>query len=164
MSDFYDSTKIKTFKHQENNKIYIQAEDLIWTLLEAMPIESCKRLIDYMLNFEEFNKALAEMITGHNVDELSDKTGDVLRKALIPYADKAAMQLIENLANEIIGLRDKLKEQKSFVSKLLSDWPDAFKKYIPKEVYIFSNKMYLDDNKYQRLLAFIKEEEKEGFI
>lgn len=157
----YESGKIETFKNDDDRRIYVKAEDMIWTLIDGMSTESRKELIATMFAIEEFNEAAAEMLAGDNSDENSGNgnPGDVLRKALLPHANKSARQLVENVINKNVELSEKLATQKKFVDKLLNEWPDSYKKYIPKQDYVHYQNMYLSDGKYEKLIEYVENNE-----
>lgn len=153
------------FYQGENSGPCLPIYDLIRSILEASNGEQRKFLLGFCAAQPEFGECAAELLAGHSDHEYSTHNGgqdtysaNALRMALVPHADAAARKIIQVALEENQRLRDQLSEKNKHIKKLLDDWPESYKKYIPKEACVYSS-LYIGEGQVERLIEYVKTKE-----
>lgn len=139
---------------------YIKLEQLVFGLACNLPEDIAIEFWERLLGTEEFGKALVKVIKGDSDYELSSYSdsqpgryaGDLVRAALLPHASEAAITLVAHIIEENQALRNDLTRAKKHIELLLKDWPDAYQKYVPKQVYEYISTPYLSRDDVAKLI------------
>lgn len=135
--------------------------DLIRVAMENSKPEDRLALAEYILAQKEFGEAIAYTIRGHNDKEWSEmgrgnfRSADPLREALLPHAQAGAVELVKSVLEENHRLRERLDTREKHIQKILEDWPEPYKKYIPKEPWVYSS-LSITDSQAQKLIDYAK--------
>lgn len=139
---------------------YVKLADLVYMLLCKLTKESVEDLAVMITESFELSEALVKMLKGHGNESESwsgrteerQKAGDKLREVLLPHADEAAMEFASNLIKENVRLRTQLEESKKHIAQLSAEWPESYKRYIPKEPFVFAQTPYLSQMDVRKLI------------
>ncbi len=144
---------------------YISIHDLIYSIMESSKPEQVKALIEMIVGQPAFADCVTELLKGYNDHDCSDHRPDscsaLLYQALLPNMELAAQKLVAKVLQENAQLRDQIQVKIEHTKKLLEDWPESYKKYIPKEAYSYSYLM-IYDHEAQKLIDLAKTAKLEG--
>jgi hypothetical protein len=156
---------IRIYETKEGRKA-IEIADLIEMLSYNANSEQARtELIEKIILAPDFEKAFANVVGGysneewhaHDRDGIPMQSSDKIRALVAQHADSGARELIKLLTERIQYLVLRLQDAKRHGQALLDQWPDAFKKYIPKELVTYE---YIDtsDSVVTRMLDYVKQQ------
>lgn len=151
----YERDKIDVYASDKKGP-YICIDDLIYALIERMPEEAAQRLVDRILGSFRFFEKLAQILTTGRGDFYDNNAGDALRLKLVPYAEESTVLFAEHLIDANRRLQDKLDSALEQNKRLEAEWPEAFKRYVPKERFIYSS-LYVDKDDVVKCIELYKE-------
>lgn len=164
--------KLEVFSSAKHGP-YLRLDELLSAILDHVSDESRRDLISKIVCSFEFHKALAELLTtgsDGNDDEQSSWSvtdsehyaADPVRAALLPHAQPAAIKFAEHLIKENMHLRTGLKEERNHLAKLEAEWPEPYKKYLPKKEHLYLQLPYLNGPDVEKLISIFDEQKKAG--
>lgn len=158
IEDAYKRHDIEVFASQKHGP-YIKLTDMIEGLLYSLTPESAADIAVTITESFELSKALAEMLKGDGQEqsswsnsERSRNAGDKLRAMLLPHADAATLQFANNLIKENAQLRAEVEEGKKHIKALEAEWPESYKRYLPKQPFVYANAPYLSHSDVRKLI------------
>lgn len=153
-------TEIRT-RYDEKRRQVIDVGDLLYAIAEYNSDSAGKvAFIEKIISVSEFADAFETVISGCSNEEYTSsgegRSAEKLRLLCVKFADEAAKQVIQAMTERINYLANRLKDAKDFNAKLLEQWPDAFKKYVPKEQWTYSGECITDDQ-VTKMLEYVRE-------
>lgn len=139
----------------------IPLHDLIRAVFEQSPKEQRISMAQFLVAQVEFGQAVEELLGGYSNEEWhgEESSGDTLRKTLIPFADTAAKELIKTAFESNQRLRQRVADLTTHIRKMEQEWPEPYKRYLPKPDITCCSTTFLTDDDAQRLIAFVKTKE-----
>lgn len=143
----------------EKRRQAISIGDLIYHLCSYGSDENERQeLIENIICTEDFAECFVRVLAGDSSEEcsnyqsgISTRSAQKLRELCSEYADMASRELIKNLAETVLTLKNRLKDAQEHNAKILEDWPEAYKKYMPKSEFTYSSQ-YLTDSQVTLLI------------
>lgn len=155
----HNSYKAITHYESKRDGPCVAIHELIRCVLESSSESQKRSLIEYVVAQEAFTDAMADVVRGFSDYESHDCSGnssaDALRRELLTHAGDAANKIVSALMEENQRLRDRLKVGKQHIEKILEDWPEPYKKYIPQEAYSYSH-FYVPSSDAEKLIEYVK--------
>lgn len=158
-------------KETKDGRKAIEIADLLealccWNQNENHNVE----LIERIMMSEHFAKAFATVIRGCSNEEFHTwhedgsnyKSSESLKALVAEHADAAAREVIALLTERIQYLVNRLQDAKNHNKKLLEQWPDAFKKYIPQELHTYESG-YITNDQVTKMIEHVKQKAAENF-
>lgn len=140
----YEHGRIKLYSDSKGRS-FISLSDMIYELVEKLSPETAQDVLEQILCAPVFAKAVQAILAGHSDHEWeqSSENGegrssvDDLRKVLIPFADDAAKKLLQNAFEANVKLTESLRGAHEHIKKLMEEWPEPYRRYIPKREWNF---------------------------
>ena len=141
-------------RQTEKGDSYLLVSDLVYCLCRYTRDSVKAELIERLISDQSFASAFKV------VTEAAGDDADKLRELMIQHADIAARELIKSLTNQLLNLTHKLSEADKFIKKILSEWPDPYEKYKPKQDWVWDY-THVTDRHVVKMLEIVKERAKE---
>lgn len=126
----------------DKNKQYVNLEDLIVDVMESMGKEQLASFLLRMFSWDESINAFKAMLSGECGTDENDNNADVLRKLCLEHSSEAVKVLLTNALEEAHKERQRVIELKEHIETLEKEWPETYKRYMPKKDYFFPR--YID--------------------
>ncbi|TXH53448.1 MAG: hypothetical protein E6Q97_13225 [Desulfurellales bacterium] len=126
----------------DKNKQYVNLEDLIVDVMESMGKEQLASFLLRMFSWDESINALKGVLNGDIGTDENNNNADVLRMVCLEHSSEAVKVLLINALEEAHEDRQRVIELKNHIEKLESEWPESYKRYMPKKDYFFPK--YID--------------------
>lgn len=126
----------------DKGKQYVNLEDLIVDVMGSMGKEQLSSFLLRMFSWDESITAFKAVLNNECGSDENDNNADVLRKVCLEHSSEAVRVLLTNALEEAHKERQRVIEMKNHIEKLESEWPESYKRYMPKKDYFFPK--YID--------------------
>ena len=126
----------------DKGKQYVNLEDLVVEVMGYMGKEQLASFLLRMFSWDESIDAFKAMLNGECGTDENNNNADVLRMVCLEHSSEAVKVLLINALEEAHEDRQRVIELKNHIEKLESEWPESYKRYMPKKDYFFPK--YID--------------------
>ncbi len=126
----------------DKGKQYVNLEDLVVEVMGYMGKEQLASFLLRMFSWDESIDAFKAMLNGDIGTDENNNHADVLRMVCLEHSSEAVKVLLINALEEAHEDRQRVIELKNHIEKLESEWPESYKRYMPKKDYFFPK--YID--------------------
>ena len=141
-------------KQNEKGDRCLLVSDLVYCLCQYTQDSVRAELLERLIGEDNFAPAFKIII------EAAGEEADKLRRLMVEHADLAARELIKSLTNQVLNLTHKLTEADKFTKRILSEWPDAYEKYKPKQDWVWDF-THVTDQHVAKMLEIVKEKKEQ---
>lgn len=126
----------------DKGKQYVNLEDLIVEVMGCMGKKQLASFLLRMFSWDESISAFKSVLDGDCGTDENDNNADVLRMVCLKHSSEAVKVLLINALEEAHNDRQRVNDLKEHIEKLENEWPESYKRYMPKKDFFFPK--YID--------------------
>lgn len=137
---------------------YVSITDLVVAVMDNMKKEQRAEFLLRMFSWDESIDAFKSMLNGECGTDENDNKTDVLRKVCLEHSSEAVKVLLANALEAVHKEKQRVDDLKEHIENMEKQWPEPYKKYMPKRDFFFPK--YIDaTDQAQKMLDEAKREE-----